>query len=81
MPKETTPGRAVEPHVQHSGETVPAAVRAQILATEHWSLLGTRGTTWTGHGWSNQGQSSKNRGTPVREQYQTRSIPDRCRKP
>ena len=24
-----------------------AAVRAQILATEHWSLLGTRGTTWS----------------------------------
>lgn len=47
LPKETTPGRPVEPHVQHSGETVPAAVRAQILATEHWSLLGTRGTTWT----------------------------------
>ena len=47
MPKQTTPGRTVEPPVQHSGETVPAAVRAQILATEHWSLLGTRGTTWT----------------------------------
>ena len=47
MPKETTSGRTVELHVQHSGETAPAAVRAQILATEHWSLLGTRGTTWT----------------------------------
>ncbi len=27
-------------------EPLPVAVRAQILATEHWSLLGTRGTTW-----------------------------------
>lgn len=51
LPKETTPGRPVEPHVQHSGETVPAAVRAQILATEHWSLLGTRATTWTEAPW------------------------------
>jgi hypothetical protein len=43
MPKETT----LEPHGQHGGETLPAAVHEQILATEHWSLLGTRGTTWT----------------------------------
>ena len=26
---------------------VPASVRAQILATEHWSLLATRGMTWS----------------------------------
>jgi hypothetical protein len=26
---------------------VPASVRAQILATEHWSLLATRSTTWS----------------------------------
>ena len=45
MPKETTPGDA--PNPQHGREAVSAAVRAQILATEHWSLLGTRGTTWT----------------------------------
>lgn len=25
---------------------VPSAVRAQLLATEHWSLLATRSTTW-----------------------------------
>ena len=25
----------------------PAAVRAQLLATEHWSLLATRGLTWS----------------------------------
>jgi hypothetical protein len=25
----------------------PAAVRAQLLATEHWSLLATRGMTWS----------------------------------
>jgi hypothetical protein len=26
---------------------VPQAVRASLLATEHWSLLGTRGTVWS----------------------------------
>jgi len=26
---------------------LPASVRAQLLATEHWSLLATRGTTWS----------------------------------
>ncbi|MFC5262078.1 hypothetical protein ACFPJ1_08150 [Kribbella qitaiheensis] len=26
---------------------VPQAVRATLLATEHWSLLGTRGTVWS----------------------------------
>lgn len=46
MPMETTQGGTLEPHGQHGGETVPAAVRVQILATEHWSLLGTRSTTW-----------------------------------
>jgi hypothetical protein len=25
----------------------PASVRAQILATEHWSLLATRSMTWS----------------------------------
>jgi len=29
----------------HAGP--PAAVRAQLLATEHWSLLATRGLTWS----------------------------------
>jgi hypothetical protein len=52
MPKETRPDGALTPHAQpsgdqHSGDTVSAAVRVQILATEHWSLLGTRGTTWS----------------------------------
>jgi hypothetical protein len=28
-------------------DVVPAGVRAQLLATEHWSLLATRGTTWS----------------------------------
>ena len=32
---------------QHELTDVPAAVRAQILATEHWSLLATRGMTWS----------------------------------
>jgi hypothetical protein len=27
--------------------SAPAALRAQILATEHWSLLATRGITWS----------------------------------
>ena len=44
MPKASISGGRFEPH---AGETPPAAVRVQILATEHWSLLGTRGTTWT----------------------------------
>ena len=26
---------------------MPPAARAQILATEHWSLLATRGMTWS----------------------------------
>jgi hypothetical protein len=26
---------------------VPHAVRATLLATEHWSLLATRGTVWS----------------------------------
>jgi hypothetical protein len=28
-------------------EPVPPSVRAQLLATEHWSLLATRGQTWS----------------------------------
>lgn len=28
-------------------EPLPAAVRVQILATEHWSLLASRGLTWS----------------------------------
>ena len=35
----------VDEHELHA--PVPAAVRAQILATEHWSLLGTRSLTWS----------------------------------
>ena len=30
-----------------SAPDFPLAVRAQFLATEHWSLLATRGTTWS----------------------------------
>lgn len=30
-----------------AGPEVPASVRAQILATEHWSLLATRSMTWS----------------------------------
>lgn len=47
MPKETRPGGTLASRGQQEGESVSDAVRVQILATEHWSLLGTRGTTWT----------------------------------
>jgi len=46
MPKDTTSGGSSNPTRQQGEETVAAAVRVQILATEHWSLLGTRSTTW-----------------------------------
>jgi hypothetical protein len=36
-PEEPTPGP----------DAVPTAVRATLLATEHWSLLATRGTLWS----------------------------------
>ena len=46
-----TPPPAAPPSPTTSGpagtEPVPTAVRAQILATEHWSLLATRSTTWS----------------------------------
>lgn len=32
---------------QQTPEPVPAAVRAQILATEHWGLLAVRSQTWS----------------------------------
>jgi hypothetical protein len=32
---------------QAVGSPLPDAVRAQLLATEHWSLLGTRSMTWS----------------------------------
>lgn len=37
---ESSPGLA-------PGGGVPAAVRAQLLSTEHWSLLATRSMTWS----------------------------------
>lgn len=30
-----------------AADAVPPSVRAQLLATEHWSLLATRSTTWS----------------------------------
>jgi hypothetical protein len=33
--------------VEQVEATVPPSVRAQLLATEHWSLLATRGMTWS----------------------------------
>lgn len=42
---------SIDPHPSAETTTVhsgpPPAVRAQILATEHWSLLATRGMTWS----------------------------------
>jgi hypothetical protein len=35
------------PPAGDSPEQVSPGVRAQLLATEHWSLLATRGTTWS----------------------------------
>jgi CHASE2 domain-containing sensor protein len=46
MWEEMPPGGTLEPDKQPAADTVPATVRVQILATEHWSLLGTRSTTW-----------------------------------
>lgn len=42
----TTIGTTQPPHSERSGSGVTDAVRAQILATEHWSLLATRSMTW-----------------------------------
>ena len=41
---EQDPGTRLPPPLDHSG--AQAALRAQILATEHWSLLATRSMTW-----------------------------------
>jgi hypothetical protein len=34
-------------HIELEQTEAPAALRAQILATEHWSLLATRSMTWS----------------------------------
>ncbi len=39
-------GNAVNPTTERGEDRVEAAVRVQILATEHWSLLATRSMTW-----------------------------------
>jgi hypothetical protein len=42
------PAVPATPTAQVGGRAgVPDAVRATLLATEHWSLLGTRGTIWS----------------------------------
>ena len=43
----TCEGRAPTVGPVAQGPDVPPAVRAQILATEHWSLLATRSMTWS----------------------------------
>jgi hypothetical protein len=44
MTMKQYPGTRLPPPLDHSG--AQAALRAQILATEHWSLLATRSMTW-----------------------------------
>ena len=44
MTMKQHPGTRLPPPLDHSG--AQAALRAQILATEHWSLLATRSMTW-----------------------------------
>jgi hypothetical protein len=44
MTMKQDPGTKLPPPLDHSG--AQAALRAQILATEHWSLLATRSMTW-----------------------------------
>ena len=39
-------GRSDRPTAGAPADQVTAGVRAQLLATEHWSLLATRSTTW-----------------------------------
>lgn len=41
------PGSAPRTATGPAPEAPPLAVRVQMLATEHWSLLATRGTTWS----------------------------------
>ena len=40
---------STDPHesVPIASADLPPAVKAQLLAAEHWSLLATRGTTWS----------------------------------
>jgi hypothetical protein len=49
-PGDTIPDMHAEPgHIglEQNQNGPPAALRAQILATEHWSLLATRSMTWS----------------------------------
>lgn len=46
-PETTAPRPAVDPLTVGSGSgALPPAARLQILTTEHWSLLSTRGLSW-----------------------------------
>jgi hypothetical protein len=45
-PRTTPTGTTQLPLSDRGGSGVTDAVRAQILATEHWSLLATRSMTW-----------------------------------
>jgi hypothetical protein len=36
-----------QPSMRAEESSAPAALRAQILETEHWSLLATRGISWS----------------------------------
>jgi hypothetical protein len=46
-PPALAPGSAATSPSSSAAAAVPAGVRAQLLATEHWSLLATRSQTWS----------------------------------
>src|SRR3954452_3141615 len=46
-PPAVAPGSAATSPSSSAAAAVPAGVRAQLLATEHWSLLATRSQTWS----------------------------------
>jgi hypothetical protein len=47
IPPGDTPTEPGQAGTAEGGDGVPAGVRVQILATEHWSLLATRQLAWT----------------------------------
>ena len=46
-PPSGPPQPPADPSTDEAAQPVPAGVKAQILATEHWSLLATRSMTWS----------------------------------
>ena len=46
-PTSGAPQTPEDPPTAEAAQPVPAGVKAQILATEHWSLLASRSMTWS----------------------------------